>query len=136
MSANWRPSHAYVPGQNARHAEDIFDHCKAGLEGLAVEQFDQSLAWRYGQGFLADGYYWEAHEVLEALWMACPPNAPEKLMIQAVIQFANAKLKERMQRPNAAARLREQAARLAAEAVARNGGPVLGLVTIGHGLDC
>ena len=77
--------------------------------------------------FLNEGYFWEAHEVLEAVWLACPPNSPERLMVQAVIQYANACLKGRMGQPRAVARLMTLSDDLAREAMDRAGGAVLGL---------
>ncbi|WP_223426789.1 DUF309 domain-containing protein [Tateyamaria pelophila] len=63
-----------------------------------------SLAWRAGTIYRAEGYYWECHEVLEALWMTAP-DGPLRRYVQAVIQMANAQLKEKMGRPKAAVRL-------------------------------
>ncbi|WP_299083286.1 DUF309 domain-containing protein [uncultured Ruegeria sp.] len=125
--ANWRPSHAYVPGQTSRHPEDLFDLIKAGTDTMCLDEITGSKAWQYGLAFLDEGFYWEAHEVLEAVWMNCPQNSPEKLMTQAVIQTANARLKQKMGRKSAARRLGIEARRLAKEAVTRARGPVLGL---------
>ncbi len=96
----WRPPHAYVPGATPRHAEDLFDP----LKGIS-EPLQDSLAWQAGLRFLRDGFYWEAHEVWEAVWMAAAPNSAEKSLVQGLIQIANACLKHRMGKPRAAARL-------------------------------
>ena len=83
----------------------------------------------YGsRAFLQEGYFWEAHEMFESIWMACPPNAPEKLLVQSLIQDANAALKRRMGREQAAVRLDAEARRLQDEAFGRSRGPILGLV--------
>ncbi len=130
---DWHPPHAYIPGQTPRHPEDLFDSIKATAGGISVADIPGCLAWRSGLQFLEDGFFWEAHEVLEAVWMSCPPNSPEKLMVQAVIQFANARLKAVMGRAAAAERLRRISERLAKEAVLRAGGPVLSVdVSIMH----
>lgn len=100
-----RPSHAYVPGETERHPEDCFDALKTGVHGRMSEaDMQDSLAWRAGLTFRAEGYYWECHEVLEALWLATPDGALRNY-VQAVIQLANAQLKARMARPNAVRRL-------------------------------
>ena len=97
------PPHAYVPGQNARHPEDWFDGIKADVAaGLPTEQ---TQAWRAGLRYLDKGYYWECHEVLEAVWMALPNPSPERDMTQALIQLANARLKLKMGKPRATLRL-------------------------------
>ena len=127
MTCDWRPSHAYVPGRTARHPEGMFDALKAGLADVAPADLCGTQAWICGVTFLREGYYWEAHEVLEAVWLACPPNAPERLMVQAVIQYANALLKRRMDQPRAMARLFALSDDLSCEAVGRAGGHVLGI---------
>ncbi len=126
MTIGWHPPHAYIPGLTARHPEGLFDGLKTGLEDVPTDRLDETRAWKYGLAFLQDGYFWEAHEVLEAVWMVCPPNAPEKLMVQALIQQANAALKRKMGRDRAAERLDAQSLALAQEAVERAGCRVLG----------
>lgn len=96
------PTHRYVPGRTPRHAEGAFEafHASVGAGPLA-----ETLAWRAGWHFIEQGFFWEAHEVLEPVWMVLPPNAPERRFVQAVIQVANAALKLEMGRPRAALRL-------------------------------
>ena len=43
--------------------------------------------------------------MLEAVWLHTPEWSAERDMVQALIQLANARIKIRMQRPNAARRL-------------------------------
>ena len=65
-----RPSHAYVPGQNVRHPEDRFDHIKSSvMPDVAVQD---TQAWQVGLAYLHAGYFWECHEVLEAVWLSLP----------------------------------------------------------------
>ncbi|WP_170789404.1 DUF309 domain-containing protein [Ruegeria lacuscaerulensis] len=132
MTSDCWPPHAYVPGQTARHPEGLFDPLKTGLSDVAPSDLQNTSAWTSGLAFLSEGYFWEAHEVLEAVWLACPPNSPERLMVQAVIQYANACLKGRMGQPRAMARLMTLSDDLAREAMDRAGGAVLGL----HGEKC
>jgi uncharacterized protein len=100
------PPHAYVPGLNARHPEDWFDHIKASVtDETPIELLGQTEAWLVGLSYFHDGYFWECHEVLEAVWMRAPDPSPERTIIQAMIQLANARLKIRMGKPNAARRL-------------------------------
>jgi len=100
------PSHAYVPGLNARHPEDWFDPIKdTARPGMDADALGQSRALVVGLAYLDAGYFWECHEVLEAVWMALPDGAPERAMVQAIIQLANARLKLKMNRPRAVLRL-------------------------------
>lgn len=115
------PDHKHIPGQNARHPEDAFDWIR---DQAAAEA--GNAAWLYGLRLLHHGFYWEAHEVLEPVWIAAAPNSAEKAMAQAVIQLANAALKLDMGKPKAAVRLAGMVESLAAEA-AQGGKVVLGV---------
>ena len=106
-----RPPHAYLPGRTARHPEGLFD----AMKEIAVPLAD-SPAWATGLRFLRAGYYWEAHEVLEAVWMAAPERSGEKAAVQGAIQIANAALKARMGQGRATERLLRLADGLLAEA--------------------
>lgn len=69
-------------------------------------------------------YYWEAHEVWEAVWQVTGANSPERLLLQALIQGANAQLKRKMGRSGAAGKLDIQMEKLRIELFARLGGRV------------
>jgi len=100
------PSHAYVPGKTARHAEDAFDPLRATAQpGMTAMQLSDCAAFRTGLRYLEAAFYWEAHELLEPVWMALPDPGVERRFVQALIQIANGFLKIRMERPKAAARL-------------------------------
>ena len=100
------PSYAYVPGQSPRHAEGTFDHLTRSVRTeMTVADLAKTAAWQAGFRFLDAGYYWEAHEMWEPVWMQTLPASPERNMVQGLIQIANARLKHRMQRPRAVLRL-------------------------------
>lgn len=106
------PAHAYLPGLTARHPEGCFDALKGGLQpDMSWRPIAASPAWRNGIGLLHRGYFWEAHEVLEAVWMHTAQGSAERALVQGVIQIANAWLKHVMGRPKAAARIAGMAAR-------------------------
>lgn len=100
------PAWAYVPGQTERHPDGAFDTLRdTAREGMTPLALAHSDAWQAGMQFLETGFFWEAHEVLEPVWMALPASGPERVLAQAVIQIANAELKRRMGRPGAVLRL-------------------------------
>jgi len=100
------PPHAYVPGLNPRPPEDWFDAIKSTVQvGVSLADLQHTQAFRAGLAYLDAGYYWECHEVLEAVWMQTPEGTAEREMVQALIQLANAQLKVLMGRPRAATRL-------------------------------
>lgn len=105
------PEFAHVPGTNARHPERAFDAFHYSVrEGMGPDDLRDTLAWRAGWHFVEQGYFWEAHEVLEPVWMALPQGGAERAFVQGLIQVANAALKLRMNRPKAARRLCDIAA--------------------------
>lgn len=119
------PEAAHVPGATPRPGEGTFAAVKAAAPPVTTsEGADGNAAWQHGLRLIAAGYYWEAHEVLETVWMNAAPNSPERHLLRAAIQLANAGLKQRMGRPGAALRL---CAIVEAEARAAGPGPVMGL---------
>ena len=58
-------------------------------------------ALRYGIALNDAGYFWEAQEVLEAVWAAAPQGGRERILLRACIQIASANLKLRMRKPHA-----------------------------------
>ena len=79
-----------------------------------------------GLALYRSGYFWEAHEAWEPLWLEARPNSRERAFLQALIQLANGWLKVAMGRGPAAARITG----LVADHLARAGqGVVLGIET-------
>lgn len=62
-------------------------------------------AYRAGYDLLEAGYFWEAHEVWEAVWHRTAPNSREFYLLRALIQFANAALKANSGQSAAAGRI-------------------------------
>ncbi|GAC1327957.1 MAG: hypothetical protein NVSMB26_02590 [Beijerinckiaceae bacterium] len=114
------PRWAYLPGAGPKPDQKPLDMAKA----LVPPRFDAFVpadhgAFRYGL-VLHDGrFFWEAHEVLEAVWLAAPMNGHDRIALRALIQIANAGLKQRMERSRAATRLIAEANTLIGELLAR-----------------
>lgn len=106
-ASSWfTPGHAYVPGRTARHPDGHFDHIRATARpGLSPIGLAESDAFRHGLFYIGAGFFWEAHEVLEPVWMVLPEGSAERRFVQALIQTANGLLKLDMDRPKAALRL-------------------------------
>ncbi|WP_187430555.1 hypothetical protein ROLI_036870 [Roseobacter fucihabitans] len=120
------PPFAYVPGVTARHAEDRFDGIKASVTAdMPAADLHHTSAFTTGLAYLDAGYFWECHEVLEAVWMQTADPSCERDMVQALIQLANARLKLRMGKPRAARRLCDMVSGHLARCEGR--GAVLGL---------
>ncbi|MEW5420527.1 DUF309 domain-containing protein [Amorphus sp. 3PC139-8] len=100
------PEEAYVPGRTTRpESGDVFDIAEAAPDVTDPACWRDNEAWLAGFRLYRAGYFWEAHEVWEPVWMGARPNSAERALAQGVIQLANACLKLRMERPKAAARL-------------------------------
>ncbi len=78
----WDPARPPAMDRRFRHACDLFDQ----------------------------RYPWEAHELWEEIWRAAPAEAPERELLQGLIQAAAALLKRHMGQADAAGRLWARAA--------------------------
>src|SRR5256885_4305912 len=102
------PQWAYVPGEMV---EDDADHDTLWkAKSLVPSRFGDYVparhpALRYGIALNERGYFWEAQEVLEAVWAAAPQGGRERILLRACILIANANLRLRMLKPHAASRL-------------------------------
>jgi DUF309 family protein family protein len=102
------PRWAYVPGETDAADADYETLAQAKL--LVPARFQDFVparhpALRYGLALNDSGYFWEAQEVLEAVWAAAPQGGRERTLLRACIQIANANLRMRIGKPHAAARL-------------------------------
>jgi hypothetical protein len=130
MRRDWLPAREpHLPGRNRRPADE-------GVSRIArkAPRPTDPQAWRDNEAYLAglrlyaNGYYWEAHEVWEPVWMNASPNSQERELTQGLIQLANAALKLKMAQPAAAGRLAAIAEKHIREAA-------LGAATIVMGVD-
>ncbi|WP_300033550.1 DUF309 domain-containing protein [uncultured Roseobacter sp.] len=100
------PPHRYIPGKTPRHPEGWFDPIKKSVHaGTPAVELHETEAFVAGRAYFNAGYFWECHEVLEAVWLQAPDSSAERDIVQAIIQLANARLKILMGRPRAALRL-------------------------------
>ena len=122
------PPYAYVPGQTPRHPEDRFAEITDTVSpGMDTDQLTRTRAWLAGQSYYRAGYYWEAHEVLEPVWMQTAPGTAQRHVVQALIQLANARLKARMGKPRAVLRLCDIATEHLDQVTVAPGQTVMGL---------
>jgi hypothetical protein len=104
------PQWAYVPGEMDEADADHDTLWQAKV--LVPSRFrDYVPALRYGIALNDRGYFWEAQEILEAVWAAAPQGGRERILLRACIQIANANLKLRIGKLHAAARLFGEALR-------------------------
>ncbi len=121
------PSAPHRPGSGSQPDRAPLEAAKqAAPPRFDPADWEQNLPYRYGWRLFEAGFYWEAHEVWECVWLAAPPNSRERLLLRSLIQFANAKLKQAMGQERAVARLAGELAGLLAEPGLR-GAPVMGV---------
>jgi hypothetical protein len=99
------PRWVYRPGRGVPDRETL-----EAAKALVPRRFDGAVpadhpALLYGLGLNDGGFFWECHEILEAVWKAAPQRGRDRILLRACIQIANANLKHAMQQPRAAARL-------------------------------
>ena len=102
------PQWAYVPGETDEAAADYATLAQVKL--LVPPAFRGYVparhpALRYGLALNDRGYFWEAQEILEAVWAAAPQGGRERILLRACIRIANANLRLRIGKLTAAARL-------------------------------
>ena len=91
------PSYRFIPGKAPHPTRDPKGHSynKAvePLEPFEVDQWQCCDEYLYGIDLFNHGYWWEAHEALEAVWVAAGRRTETGLFIQGLIQIAVAHLK-------------------------------------------
>ena len=102
------PRWAYVPGVSEKSGADYETLSQAAV--LVPPRFGGYVparhpALRYGLTLNDRGYFWEAQEILEAVWAAAPQGGRERILLRACILITTANLRLRMQKPHVAARL-------------------------------
>ena len=102
------PRWAYVPGASGKTGADY--ETLAQVTALVPPRFGGYVparhpALRYGIMLNDRGYYWEAQEILQAVWAAAPQGGRERILLRACILIATANLRLRMQKPHVASRL-------------------------------
>ena len=93
------PSYRYLPFQTEipHPRNDPAGH-SYGLEDDYLPNFDPD-DWRdcepylYGVDLFNHGYWWEAHEAWETVWLAAGRDTPHGNFVQGLIQLAGAQLK-------------------------------------------
>jgi hypothetical protein len=107
------PQWAYVPGET--HEADADYETLAQVKLLVPAAFRGYVparhpALRYGLTLNDRGYFWEAREILEAVWAAAPQGGRERILLRACILIANGNLRLRIDKPGSAARMFSEAA--------------------------
>lgn len=91
------PSYRFVPGKTPHPTRDPEGHSynkhPEKLAAFKSGQWQSCDEYLYGIDLFNHGYWWEAHEALEAVWVAAGRQTETGLFIQGLIQIAVAHLK-------------------------------------------
>jgi hypothetical protein len=107
------PRWAYVPGETMpgeTYEADADYEALAQVKLLVPAAFRGYVparhpALRYGIMLNDRGYFWEAREILEAVWAAAPQGSRERILLRACILIATGNLRLRMEKAGSAGRL-------------------------------
>jgi hypothetical protein len=91
------PEYAYVPGQTPHPTRDPQGHSynlhPDDPESFDISDWQSCEEYLFGIDLFNHGYWWEAHESLEAVWHTAGRTTETGLFIQGLIQVAVAHLK-------------------------------------------
>ncbi len=93
------PPYAYQPGRNPHPTRDPDGHSYGTVshtpEPPDPEHWVDCGDYLYGIDLFNHGYYWEAHEAWEGLWVACGREGLTAIYLQALINLTAAGFKAR-----------------------------------------
>jgi predicted metal-dependent hydrolase len=126
------PPYAFVPGHQWPHPVSSPEGHSFGADRTAVDpinrgEWSRSAQYLRGIALFNAGYYWEAHEAWEALWMAHGRSGPTADMLKGLIKLAAAGVKIRQRQPRGAITHALRAAEALKRARAEGGERQLGL---------
>jgi len=122
------PVYRHLPGQNARPGDGLLESIVSQVSTQSLNgEASNNRPWCYAIRLINEGYNWEAHEVLEALWNCALPNSRERWLIQCLIQLSNARLKMELSQPKAAKRLKQLTLDCYGRAYALHTKPLMGI---------
>jgi len=91
------PSYRFVPGRSPHPVRDPDGHSynqpPVQLASFSASAWQSCDEYLYGIDLFNHGYWWEAHEALEAVWVAAGRQTETGLFIQGLILIAVAYLK-------------------------------------------
>lgn len=93
------PPYSYVPRHAPHPVSSPLGHMhgqeKPRPQPLDPTRWIESEEYRYGVDLFNHGFYWEAHEAWESLWLAAGRRGPTAIWLKALIKLAAAMVKLR-----------------------------------------
>ena len=92
------PPYRFIPGESPHPTRDPDGHSYKNmseqLKSFENKQWQSCDAYLYGIDLFNYGYWWEAHEALEAVWIVAGRKTETGLFTQGLIQVSVAHLKK------------------------------------------
>ena len=93
------PPYSYVPGRFSHPHSDPRGHShgvtRERPQAVDARDWQTARAYLRGVDLFNHGFYWEAHEAWEELWLACGRHGPAATFLKALIKLAAAGVKVR-----------------------------------------
>ena len=93
------PAYRYAPGGSdphpVRHPAGHSHDRKIPAENLEPSRWQACETYLYAIDLFNEGFWWESHEALEALWQGSGPRSPVGRFLRGLIQLSAACLKRR-----------------------------------------
>lgn len=110
------PPYGYVPGRFPHPITDpaghSYGHVAQQPPPVDQQNWHESSPFLFGCDLFNHGYYWEAHEAWEGVWMACGRHGTTATFLKGLIKLAAAGVKAREGRAAGVARHATRAAEL------------------------
>ena len=88
------PPVRHIPGTGTVASSNFLQAITAKCpEHTVSSQWQSNTPYRCGWHLFENDYFWESHEIWEQVWIRCAANSREKVLLQAIIQLANSRLK-------------------------------------------
>ena len=102
------PPYAFTPGRAPHPRSDPEGHSfgrpEPEPERLDLARWRDSEEYLFGIDLFNHGYYWEAHESWESLWLAAGRHGPTAEFLKGLIKLTASALKVRLEQPEGAQR--------------------------------
>lgn len=93
------PAYAYLPGHRPHPRRDSAGHSHGLAEPIAAwPMMPDNALLRRAESLFDAGYYWEAHEGWEAIWLAAGRRGSEAELMRGLIKLAALAIKVRQGR--------------------------------------
>ena len=130
-TARTMPPYSYVPGHAPHPVSDPNGHLHGSppeeIEPLEPNRWNESEQFLYAVDLFNHGFYWEAHEAWESLWLAAGRRGAAATLMKALIKLSAAGVKAREGNPRGVQRHSARAGELTKQCAREVDSPYCGV---------